>query len=74
MSERRVHGLTLVNGNGGFYGATTLVACMIFGLKWTLAGLETSEATRVADGKKLRGEISVLKYSTYKRTSKIISQ
>jgi hypothetical protein len=40
-----VHGLTLVNGNGGFYG-TTLVVCMIFGLKWILARLETSEATR----------------------------
>jgi hypothetical protein len=73
MSERRVHGLTLVNGNGGFCG-TTLVVCVIFGLKWTLARLETSEATRVADGKKLRGEISVLKHSTHERTSKIISQ
>jgi hypothetical protein len=70
MSERRVHGLTLVNGNGGFYGTILLVVCMIFGQKWILARLETSEATRVANGKKLRGEI----YSTYKRTSKIISQ
>jgi hypothetical protein len=38
------------------------------------AGLKTRLETSEADGKKLRGKISVLKCSSCARTSKIISQ